>query len=119
LFVLTVIFSYFYLKEGETMGQPAKISKEQAIVIANDEVKKLEYEIANMGVKATIHNEPWNPYLPKDSTSQYIKERKDKLSGKQYWAVYYSPKDPLRIGGDVCIFIDSQTGDVVTSYRGK
>lgn len=95
-----------------------KITKEEVIEIANKEAIRLGYDINMMEIKVTKHTTPWNTYLKKDNNSEYALVRKEKLINKEYWAVYYAPKN-MQLGGDICIFIDSSTGEVLTSLRGK
>jgi len=101
-----------------------KITNEQAIEIANRKAISLGYNAKFMNMQITLHNVPWNKCLPKEeSTSEYVRERQNKLNGKEYWAIYYYPRPQVEEGivkgGDVCIFVDSQNGEVLTNYRGK
>ncbi len=94
----------------EAYGTNTRITEDKAIELANKEGKKLGYDVDSMRVKATHYTTPSNPYLS-DSDDRYTLERRDKLKNKEYWAVYYvNPK--FTKGGDLCIFIDSNTGEV-------
>jgi len=98
------------------------ITEKQAVEIANKEIEKLKYNVKDMEIKISRHSDPWNDYLPKEDNTEYFTTRKNKLSGKTYWAVYYSKaqKPGTRtFGGDICIFIDAKTGDVLTFCRGE
>lgn len=123
LFVFTLGLLLFFIclgvKNNNAADQSMTITEEEAVKIAKEKIKSFGYDSENMAIKVSLHNEPWNPYLPKDSKDYYHKLRQDKLKGKKYWAVYYYPKSPTHLGGDVCIFIDSQTSQVITDYRGK
>lgn len=93
------------------------IIENKAIEIANKEAKKIGYDIESMNVKTAHYKTPSNEYLP-DSEEKYYVDRRSKLENKEYWAIYYfDPK--LKKGGDICIFIDSSSGEVITSVRGK
>ena len=100
-----------------------KITEKKAIEIANEEAIKLGYDIKSMDIKITKYNTPWNEYIPKDSKSEYIIERLNKLKNKEYWAVYYyydfKKIGMIYKGGDLCIFVDAKTGEIITTYRGK
>lgn len=99
-----------------------KITKEKAIEIANKEAKELGYDVESMNIELTKYNTPWNKYLPKESETEYDMERRKKLTNKEYWAVYYYPKpqrNQVVKGGDICIFIDANNGDVITNIRWK
>lgn len=102
-------------------GADMKITKEKAITIANKEAIKLGYGIKNMDVWITKYDTPWNDYLPKDSNSQYVIERINKLKGKEYWAVSYTPKKETGIvfGGNLCLFIDYENGKIIATIMGK
>lgn len=99
------------------------ITKEQIIEIANKEAIMLGYDTKIMDIKVTKYNTPWNDYLPKDCNSDYCIERQNKLMNKEYWAVYYyyKPKQAEESykGGDLCIFVNANNGDIITIYRGK
>jgi hypothetical protein len=98
-------------------------TKERAVEIATKELVKLGYDMHKMAMRITRCGTPWNEWLPKDSTSEYVKERQKRLENREYWAVYCYPKptstEELYLGGDICVFVDSKTGDVITTYRGK
>lgn len=98
-------------------GNNMQIIENKAIEIANKEAKNLGYDIESMTVKATHYKSPLNEYIS-DSKEEYYVERKSKLENKEYWAIYYfDPK--FKKGGDICIFIDSSNGEMITSIRGK
>ncbi len=103
------------------VGGDMEITKKEAIKIANKEVIKLGYDVKSMDVWISKYNTPWNAYLPKDSKSEYHIERQNKLKGKKYWAVNHTPKPSTGIvlGGNVCIFVDANNGEIITSIRGK
>jgi hypothetical protein len=114
---ITLLFSFVSYKLCGAKDQNTKNSIEDAIGIASIEAKKLGYDVENMEVTAAEYDNPQNPYL--DSDNEYCSERKEKLKGKQYWAVYYSGKGLNSLGGDICVFVDKQSGKVITDYRGK
>lgn len=119
LFILIFLFRHIIGANANDMT----VIKDKAIKIANEEAKQLGYDLEIMSVKATLYNTPWNEYLSKDSIDEYSVERRDKLKNRRYWAVYYY-LDPEKVGtrykgGDLCIFIDSTTGEIITDIRGK
>ncbi len=102
---------------GIDYGIADRITKEKAIEIANSEAEKLGYDVESMSVEATKYSNPWNEYVPKDN-KEYAAER-NQLKNKQYWAVYYAPMGKHIKGGDLCIFVDYNTGMVITKIRWK
>ena len=112
----------FFYATVEVYGNDMKIIKEKAIGIANKEAKKLGYDVESMNIKITKYNTPWNEYLSKESKTEYDIERKKRLTNKEYWAVYYYPKpqkDQVMKGGDICIFVDANNGEIITNIRWK
>lgn len=123
LFVFVLgLFLFFVclgIKNNDASDLKIKITGEEAIRLAKGKIKSFGYDSENMAVKVSSHNQPWNPYVPENSTDEYDLIRKDKLTGKKYWAVYYYWTNPLRKGGDVCIFVDADTGKIITECRWK
>ncbi|MCX6357367.1 MAG: hypothetical protein NT045_05765 [Candidatus Aureabacteria bacterium] len=99
------------------------ISYVNAVAIARGEFARLGYDMESMELKSVSkHYVPWNSWLPRKSKSQYIQDRQQKLEGKKYWAVSFGkmakPGHNIK-GGSTCVFIDSTTGEILTTYRGK
>jgi hypothetical protein len=126
LFYIFLIISIVMLFQHVTIrayGVDMKVSKDEAIEIANRESKRFGYDKETMNVEATKYNTPWNEYLPKNSNEKYYVERMNKLNNREYWAVYYYP-NPEKVGigykgGDFCIFVDANTGEIITDIRWK
>lgn len=118
LFILNLIIGIV-----EVYGDNMKITKEKAIEISNERAIELGYNVKFMNIKVSKHDVSWNEYLPKDSVDTFVIERQKKLKSRNYWAVYYSPiserKGEIIVGGDVCIFIDANTGEIITDIRWK
>ena len=99
------------------------VTKEEAIEIATKEVIRLGKDIESMELKKiSKHSQPWNRYFPKESKSQGIIAKKNILKDREYWAVsYYKKRKPGQSikGGGICVFIDSHTGEILTTYRIK
>lgn len=95
-------------------------AEEQEIVrVALPIVAEMGYPSGSMDVSVTLHSVPWNHVLPQEATDNtYVRERQDKLRGRQYWTVYFSPTGNVR-GGDVAVFLDAGTREMITTYRGK
>jgi len=117
--ILFFAFVQGFIVLDSVWGGNVKISNESAIAIAKHEATRLGYEVEFMNIEATLYRTHWNRYLPQDSTSEYDLERQNSLKGRIYWAICYSPTASEAKGGDVCIFIDSETGKILADYRGE
>jgi hypothetical protein len=126
--LFTVISIFFVsglllLTAIEMYGDNLSITKDNAISIANKKVTELGYDIKSMDVEVSLNNTPWNECLPQYSGEPALDKMREKLVNKEYWFVYYSPKPQGKndriFGGDLCIFIDSKTGEIIMYLRGK
>jgi len=97
----------------------SQISEKDAIKIAKKEVNELGYNSFFMRIKISFHTTPWNDCLPKERMSNFYLEKRNLLKNRNYWAVYFGPIAIAHKGGDVCIFIDANTGEVITVVGGK
>ena len=108
-----------------------EIAKEEAIKIANKEVINLGYDIKSDEVGSIKlknikkYDTNWEEVIRQDIQgfswiSWWAKnpDVRNKLKNKKFWAIYYAPKHHI-LGGDVCVFIDFGTGEVITCLRGK
>jgi hypothetical protein len=98
------------------------IPEQKAIEIANKKMIELGYDIKPMRVIAAIRNKPWNYSIVKESTTEYSKTRKELLSNRIYWEIYYSMKKKFMkyyLGGDASIYIDVESGEIITYFLGK
>lgn len=122
IFILSLAVIMSSCSHLKAYGGEMKVSKEVAMQIANKEAANLGYNIASLNLKVSKYNTPWNEYLPKESKAEYYTERKKKLANREYWAVYYYPKqDKNNVvkGGDFCIFVDANSGEIITNARWK
>ncbi len=115
LAILLVIIS---CTTSETSGDVMNIGKTEAVEIANQEVERLGYNIKSMNVEVVKNLMPSTWSNSSDVESRYFKEEKNKLNGKEFWMIYYSPK-VLKLGGDVRLFVDINNGDILVRVRGK
>jgi hypothetical protein len=96
------------------------IAEQSAIEIANKKMVELGYDIKSMRVLAAIRNKPWNYLLKKEFETEYAKKRKEQLTNKIYWEVFYTLKERiLSSGGYASIYIDAKSGKIITYGRGK
>lgn len=108
----------FSLASG-TLGSNMVITKEHAIEIADREAMRLGYDTKVMNMEIDEQNTKWSTYiLSTPSALEGARELKDALKKRKYWAVYYGPKG-LVLGGDIFIFIDRDTGEILGVLRGR
>ncbi len=103
-----------------SMAKKPSISKEDAIEIAKQEAIKWGFDVKTMKIKTSLHSVPWNSSLPKvplqgDKDSVLHKK---KLEGKVYWMVFLAPKK-LMVGGNLSVFVDAQSGQILTAFGGE
>ena len=91
------------------------IDQFKALQIAAKYSDELGYNTSLMKAKIEKYNIPKNRYLNDDS--EYSMVRRKLLEGKIYWTVYFTPKK--KKGGDICVFIDEKTGEIISNIRGK
>ncbi len=105
-----------------------KITKEQAIKIANKEAKRIGYDISRTKIEIDKNNTVWNGWSGSIHTN--IKgetltaldanpEIKTKLKNKNFWAIYYHPEEHNVFGGDFFIFVDRNSGEIIYSLKFK
>ena len=93
-------------------------TRSEILAIADKEAQKLGYDIERMGVSLDIDNSTWRDDLKTSEQSGAIPQIEGKLKDRHYWAVYYSPLEE-QLGGDVFVFIDRDTGEILGIVRGK
>lgn len=122
-FILALLLFINVFIDVVALGADELLEKQKIIKVAKKEIKIMGYDVELMDLTMTFYEEPWNAFLPKDNMSSYVIERKNKLKNKKYWAVYFSRSSTDNKfnykGGDVCVFIDAKTGDMLASFRGK
>jgi hypothetical protein len=125
--IFILIFAYITSCTSH-MIQKDVVSKEDAIILSNNFIKKLGYNLNEYDFEITEHNKPWNNQIKKDNTSSYHTERRKKLENKVYWSVDYSVKRKestnkkiiiKQYGGDISVYIDKKSGEILTTYFGE
>jgi hypothetical protein len=113
-------------------SQDDKLTKEQIIQIAISKAKELGYKTDEMNIVYDENNKNITEHLKRIGVSTYnVKNKKwDKdlpttpekeypeLKDKDYQSVYLGPKGSVK-GGDLWVFIDKSTGEVIKYQRGK
>jgi hypothetical protein len=104
----------------EDRSKAKPMSKAEIMRIANKTAADMGYNLRKMKASMDEENTNWNWYiskLPSPRSAEFV-NIESRLKGRKYWAVYYEPK-PLQCGGDLFIFVDSQTGEVITTLAGQ
>jgi hypothetical protein len=116
MFLLPFFVLFFYSSFGFGNEVVRKgISKEKAILIANEKVIALGYDISRMKVIVDENKTIWNNFLSTPlgfEESSEIKEIKDLLKNKIYWVIYYEPTGK-QFGGDVFVIVERFTGEIL------
>lgn len=97
-----------------------KISREEAIGIANKEANRLGYNAAKMKIEIDEENTWWNSYIA--SSPSFWEQHphiQEKLHNRDYWAVFYGSQDRTRLGGDLWVFVDRASGEIIMAIKGK
>ena len=119
-----------YLKQNKALSED--LSREGVLRIATDKAKELGYKLEEMNVTYDDGNKKIKEHLTRSGISTYNKKTKTweknlpttpekeypELAGRNYQAVYCAPKK-MQLGGDLWVFIDKDTGEVIRYIRGK
>lgn len=118
-----IIFSLFIIAIFSSSNLRAQsITSDKALAIANEYAKQLKYpvDLCNITVEQ-------NTLTVKSLKKKSVVWRQDdpitrstlsKLKGRHFWFVYYSKKGGA-MGGDLCVFVDSKSGKVLTHELGE
>lgn len=114
--IVALLLTACALREREVTRMD--IAKEKVLQISNREAEKLGYNLSELTVNIDDKNSLWEEYIKSGPILEYDQALKNTLENKEYWAIYYRPKR-LQKGGDLFVFIDKHTGEVLTSAKGK
>ena len=107
-------------------------SKEKIIEIAKSKAAELGYSLDSMEVTYDEGNEMLKKHLRQAGVSEYNRETKDwkpvegttpeqahpEVKNRNYQAVYFGPKK-MQLGGDLWVYVDRETGEVINAIGGK
>ena len=121
VFALVVVLGVMSVSAAERTWTRSEI-----LAAADAKAKELGYDVERMSVSFDVYNSGWRDYLKSiGRTDAAIDSR---LDGRTYFAVYYAPlktrkagvelADPA-LGGDLWIFIDGDSGEVIYSLSGQ
>ncbi len=128
IITVIVLFSYNLIIGNDIYGTDIKIKRNDVIKIADKEAKRLGYDVDSMDMEASLLYTPSSKYLPYENSKSGL-ELKNKLKNRIYWVVYYSPRvegNPeedesvtVPVGGDLTIFIDANTKEIIRTFQWK
>lgn len=117
--VLVLVGSTFALLSCARANEKMPIDVHRAIEIADGAVTSKGIDRASLElVTAKQLAVPFNDVVPRKPTSDAQRALAKKLEGRSYWYVYYVTP-AAETGGDIGIFVDAKTGEVIDVYRGR
>lgn len=98
---------------------PPTLTLAEAIEIGKKELKNRGYLVEDMNVSADENNTLWQESITKDPSILQIQIVKNlNLGQKNYWAIYYTPKE-IQPGGDAWIFVNTNDGEIIGVILGE
>jgi hypothetical protein len=121
------------LASSFAFSQSNQLTKEKITQIAISKAKDLGYKIEEMNIiydegnkSIKEHSRRVRIFTYDEKTKKWEKDlsvtpekEHPELRGKDYQSVYLGPKESGAKGGDLWVFIDKNTGDVIKYSRGK
>lgn len=122
-----------FIKITEVFSQSDKLTKEQITQIAIGKAQALGYKIEDMDIIYDEDNQKIKEHLTRRGVSTYNEDTKawekdspttpeqeyPELKDKDYQSVYFGPRGEGIKGGDLWVFIDKNTGEVIKHIGGK
>ncbi|MFA5272208.1 MAG: hypothetical protein WC412_07745 [Candidatus Omnitrophota bacterium] len=113
-------------------SQSNKLTNEQIVNTAIGKAKGLGYKTEDMNILYDEDNKEIKEHLKRSGVSTYNEKtqklEKDlpttpeqeypELKDRDYQSVYFGPKESIK-GGDLWVFIDKSTGEVIKSIPGQ
>jgi hypothetical protein len=94
-------------------------TRSEILAVADQEAKRLGYDVEQMSVSFDVYNSQWRDYLKSLEGAGGMPDIEAKLKDREPLAVYYAPMKRFQLGGDLWIFIDWNTGEVIETIRGE
>lgn len=92
---------------------PIELYQDKAIEIAKDRAQTLGYRVEHMLIDIDENNSTWNSYIYNNQFWKDSLEMKNKFDGRDYWAIYFSPNRLDVLDGDLWIFVDKKTYEII------
>lgn len=115
---LLAIYFIAFTVAGSSGGKMGPITVERVLKISNKKAVELGYDIDSLKTSTDAMNTAWQTYNSKNIILKHNPELAAKLAGKKYFAVYYEPKE-MQVGGDLWVFVETDTGDVIAYIVGE
>lgn len=99
-----------------------QITSSEAIELAKNELKKRnpKYPVDEAKITSDDENNGWKEFVSKNPAILNDSQIKNlNLDKKNYWAIYFAPKDEKTLGGDAWIFIDRDNGKIIGVILGQ
>ncbi len=96
-------------------------TRSEILEVTDKEAQRLSYFIDEMSVSFDADNSVWQRHMKayaRLSGMTAIETKLRQLNAQDYWAVYYGPLGEQR-GGDLWVFVDRQTGDILGTIQGQ
>jgi hypothetical protein len=105
---------------GPCQNSGCSVDIHKAISIANERIARDIGRSSNLEVNsAKRYSTQWNELIPKCPVGGGLQQQiATKLKDRVYWLVYYSSR-AAELGGDVAVFVDASSGEVIDVYRGR
>ncbi len=105
--------------DEEVNNDSIYITLEKAKEKGKEELKTRGYPIENMSITADEENTSWQKFIVKNpSILQREIVKRMNLEQKNYWVIYYAPKEEM-LGGDAWVFVDVITGNIIGVILGE
>jgi hypothetical protein len=109
--------------KGEIGNMP--INKDRAIEISSAEAKALGFNVSVMEINIDENNTLWKRYSSSLNVStgstilDEMPEVKSKLKGRAFWVVLFLPRGYEHHDGDLWVFVDKNTGEIILHLKGQ
>lgn len=120
LFII-ILLSWFtifsVLGMGHKGGKIVRITKEEAIKIANEELLKQNFNVRETNIFIDENNTVWKErYLSNNKFSNNNLDIIEKLRDREYWAINYMPIEENILGGEAWVFVDKNKGEIILLF---
>lgn len=94
-------------------------TRSELLTIADKEATHLGYDVEHMSVSFDKYSSQWRNHLKSSEKEKEREEDLKDLEHRECWVIYYAPLEELTLGGNLFIFIDRETGEVIKTIGGE